>query len=177
LNSGEVYFSIYEIFFPSIGIGIGDFLTVTGGMSIITGSPEQILFVAPKLRVVKFEGFQLSTGMIYAGILDESFGIAYGVFTTGSSTASFTGGLGYGFVNGDFADNPFLMLGGDINLSKSSKLITENWFIPNDDNTIVMSFGLRFYGKHLAADFGLIKIPELDFGFPFFPWVGFAYKF
>lgn len=176
LKAGEGYFSIYEIFFPSIAIGVTDFLTINGGMSLFPGADQQLLFIAPKVRFVNTEIFQLSSGILYAGISDESFGIAYGVFTIGSSIASLTGGLGLGFVNGDFSENPFLMIGGELQLSNSVKFLTENWILPESE-TALISFGLRFFGRHLAADFALMTITEEVEGFPFIPWIGFAYNF
>lgn len=176
LKGGEGYFSVYEIFFPSIAVGIGDYFTLNGGMSLFPGADRQLLYIAPKVNIISATAFKLSAGTLYAGISGESFGFAYGVFTVGSSSAALTGGIGWGFVNGEFSENPAVLLGGEIQLSNSVKLLSENWILPEAESSII-SFGIRFFGQHLAADFGLITVTEDVEGFPFIPWLGFAYNF
>ena len=45
-------------------------------------------------------------------------------------------------------------------------------------NAITISEEARFFGENLAADFGLIHVAGSDIeGFPFIPWIGFAYNF
>ncbi len=109
-------------------------------------------------------------------IFDYSFGMSYGIATYGTSRASVTGGLGWGFVDGKLSGSPALILGGETQLSNSIKLITENWFPPKTDVAII-SFGIRFFGENIAGDFGLMTTTKSNGGFPFFPWVGFAYNF
>ena len=71
-----------------------------------------------------------------------------------------------------------LMLGLEIQISRVSKIISENWIFPATDESITfISLGIRFYGSNLAADFGLITSTEASGSFPFLPWLGFAYNF
>ena len=176
LSAGEGYFSAYEIFFPFLAIGITDFITLAGGVTLFPGAEQQIIYIAPKVRAVHLDNFDLSGGVLFCHIEDEDFGILYGVTSYGTSRASLTLGLGWGFVNGETADNPALMIGGEIQVSNSVKILTENWKIPEDEDLII-SFGLRFFGEHLAADFGLLTTTGEKSGFPFVPWIGFAYNF
>ena len=176
LSAGEGYFSAYEIFFPFLAIGITDFITLAGGVTLFPGAEQQIIYITPKVRAVHLDNFDLSGGILYCHIEDENFGILYGVTSYGTSRASLTLGLGWGFVNGETADNPALMIGGEIQVSNSVKILTENWKIPEDEDLII-SFGLRFFGEHLAADFGLLTTTGEKSGFPFVPWIGFAYNF
>ncbi|MFH2031255.1 MAG: hypothetical protein ABIJ40_11660, partial [Bacteroidota bacterium] len=64
---------------------------------------------------------------------------------------SFTGGLGWGYVDDELADSPILLIGAEFQASNSIKLITENWILPQDSPSII-SFGIRFFGDYLAAD-------------------------
>ena len=176
LEKGAGYFSIYEIFFPMLAIGITDFFTFSGGMSLFPGSDEQILYVAPKVRLLHTKEVDFSTGILYAILFDENFGIAYGVGTFQKSGYAVTGGMGWGFVDGDFSSTPVVMLGLEAGLSRRLKFISENWFVPVEDGGL-LSFGLRFFGKYLAADFGLMKPLESTDGFPFLPWIGFTVNF
>ena len=176
LSAGEGYFSAYEIFFPFLAVGITDFITLSGGVSLFPGLEEQVIYIAPKVRVLHLENFDLSGGVLYCHVDEEDFGIFYGVTSVGSSKASFTLGLGWGYADGETAESPAIMFGGEIQLSNSVKIVSENWKLPEEDN-LVLSFGLRFFGEHLAADFGLVTTTGETEGFPFIPWIGFAYNF
>jgi hypothetical protein len=179
LKTGQGYFSIYEVFFPFVAVGLTDFLSIAGGMTLVPGAESQLFYIAPKITPVHVENFDLAAGVLYILIPadSENAGIVYGVSTYGTDKASLTVGLGWGFMGDDFSDKPVLVLGGDVRLSHKTKLITENWILPNSDVSLV-SLGIRFFGESLAADFGLVypagEDPE---GFPFLPWVGFAYNF
>jgi hypothetical protein len=179
LKTGQGYFSIYEIFFPFVAVGLTDFLSIAGGMTLVPGAENQLFYIAPKITPVHLENFDVAAGVLYILIPtdSENAGIVYGVSTYGTEKASLTVGLGWGFLGDDFSDKPILVLGGDVRLSGKTKLITENWILPDSDVSLV-SLGIRFFGENLAADFGLVypagEDPE---GFPFLPWVGFAYNF
>ena len=176
LSAGEGYFSAYEIFFPFLAVGITDFITLSGGVSLFPGLEEQVIYIAPKVRVLHLDNFDLSGGVLYCHVDEEDFGIFYGVTSVGSSKASLTLGLGWGYADGETAESPAVMFGGEIQLSNSVKIVSENWKLPEEDN-LFLSFGLRFFGEHLAADFGLVTTTGETEGFPFLPWIGFAYNF
>ena len=180
LKSGQGYFSDYEIFFPMLAVGIADVVTLAGGMSLIPGASEQALYFAPKITALHLEKFDLAGGVLYIHIPDDesfNFGIAYGVATIGTERASLTCGLGWGFAEGEFANEPIILLGGELRASNSIKFITENWIPPSSD-VVLCSFGIRFFGDQLAADLGLLTpLGGRTEGFPFIPWVGFVYNF
>jgi hypothetical protein len=177
LPKGKGYFSIYEIFMPMLAIGVTDYLTIAGGVSLIPGASEQAVYLAPKVRVVNLEKTKVSAGVLYIQVSDVSLGIVYGVGTYGTQKASISAGIGYGFADGDFAKRPVVMVGGELRVSNSVKFISENWFPPKSEG-FLYSFGVRFFGEHLAADFGLMGISSSSTeGFPFIPWIGFVYNF
>lgn len=179
LKAGQGYFSDYEVFFPFVAVGLTDFFTLAGGMTLVPGADEQLFYIAPKITPIHANNFDLATGVLYVKVPDEEegAGIIYGVGTYGTEEAALTFGIGYGFSGGEFADKPIFALGGEYRISKSIKLITENWIIP-DSEVQLLSVGIRFFGRSLAADFGLIYPAGGDTeGFPFLPWVGFAYNF
>ena len=180
LKSGQGYFSAYQIFFPFVAVGVTGFITLAGGMSLLPGANEQLFYLAPKIRFAHLQDFDLAGGILYiapTGADDSGGGIAYGVTTYGSAKTALTLGLGWGFAGDDFAEKPVVMIGGEVRTSHKTKLISENWLIPDSDVNL-LSFGIRFFGENLAADFALIYPTAADMdGFPFFPWVGFAYNF
>ncbi|MGD0338926.1 MAG: hypothetical protein ABSB78_09065 [Bacteroidota bacterium] len=179
LKSGQGYFSDYELFFPFLAIGVTDFLTLAGGISIFPGLNGQLIYLAPKITPIQLEKFNLAGGVLYITTTSggDGVGIIYSVGSYGNQNASLTAGLGWGFYGSKIADKPIVMLGGELRISNSCKFITENWIPPNSDIAII-SFGLRFFGENLAADLGFIR-PTVSggSGFPFIPWLGFAYNF
>jgi hypothetical protein len=179
LPAGSGYFSVYEIFFPMIAVGVTDFLALSGGVSLFPGADEQIIYLAPKVTFYDSDVTSISGGILYVTLPSEGdAGIAYGVATFGSQKFSGTAGFGFGFVDGDFSSKPMLMLGLELRISKVSKIISENWIFPASDESInFISLGIRFFGTNLAADFGLITSTEASGNFPFLPWLGFAYNF
>lgn len=184
LKAGQGYVAFYEIFFSYIGVGIVDFFSVGGGMTLFPGATDQLYYVVPKLAFpLADETVSLGVGAIYTNLFANDFegaGIVYGIGTAGTDKAAITLGLGYGFHGSDIAEHPVLVLGGEAQLSNSAKLITENWF-PVGSDVSILSFGVRFFGDKLAADIGFMyplrKGSGISNGFPFLPWLGFAYNF
>jgi len=177
LPQGKGYFSAYEIFFPFLAVGITDFVTLGGGISLFPGAKEQIVYLAPRIRIVHIEGFDLSGGVLYLSVSKQSGGMLYGVGTIGSPRAGLTVGLGWGFSEGEYSHAPTVVLGGEAQVTNSIKLITENWFNSNIGQGLI-SFGLRFFGEQIAGDFGLMRSTTWGGeGLPFLPWIGFAYNF
>ncbi|MCF8261019.1 MAG: hypothetical protein K9J12_09610 [Melioribacteraceae bacterium] len=177
LPGGSGYFSIYEIFFPFLAIGVTDNIILSGGFSLFPGAAEQMFYIAPKIRLFGQDNLDLATGIIYANVSNNSFGIAYGVGTYSTEKTAITFGIGWGYDDEwEFSKTPFLMFGAELKTSKSIKIITENWLIPGSESLLI-SFGLRFFGEYLAADFGFITSTSANGGFPFVPWLGFAYNF
>jgi len=180
LKSGRGYFSAYEIFLASLAIGIGDVFSMAGGMSLLPGAEQQLFFLAPRIFASVGSSVDVAAGLLYGGVTGEedNAGIVYGVTTVGSPYVSLTLGLGYGFSGDDFAEDPIILAGFEAQLSSSVKFISENWIVVGSD-VIPVSFGIRFFGDHLAADFAFfypLGSEEME-GFPFVPWIGFAYNF
>ena len=102
----------------------------------------------------------------------DNFNILYSVTTYSQKNFSVTAGLGIETID----KKPVLMLGAELRTSEYAKLITENWFFA-DSEVQFISLGIRFFGKHIAADFAFITPWNTDADFHLFPWIGFAYNF
>jgi hypothetical protein len=176
------YFADYELFFPFLSFGIADIFTLSGGMTLFPGAPDQLYYIAPKISLpLGTDNFNLAGGILYTNItsgVTGGAGIAYGVTTLGSRDASLTFGLGMGYAGGEFAQSPIVLVGGEVRLSNSVALISENW-IPTGGDIQLISFGFRFFGDHLSADLAFLHpmTSSKTEGFPFLPWVGFCYNF
>lgn len=180
-KAGSGYFSDYELLFPFLSIAVTDFLVLSGGMSIVPGASEQLIFLAPKVRFFNSENFCASGGLLYINIPEEIDNVAlgYGVITIGTQKAGLS--LGYGTQissSGEDDLTGILMVGGDVQLSNSVKLMSENYIpVGVEDMDIVYSFGVRFFGDNLSVDLGFFGVTAEAEGWPFIPWVGFTYNF
>jgi len=75
-------------------------------------------------------------------------------------------------------DEMIFLLGGELQTSNSTKIITENWIPSSGDAAI--SLGVRFFGERLAVDLAFITAASIlddASGWPFIPWVDFAVNF
>lgn len=177
--AGSGYFADYYIFFPLLSYGVTDRVTVAGGASLIPGATEQLLYFTGKVGVVRAPRVNVAVGGLYARVTGETgyAGIAYGVGTFGSEDYAFTVGAGYPFANGNRAQDPVWMLGGEARVGGGTKLLLEAWKAPRAED-VPFIFGLRFFGRKVAVDFGFVNVLGSNTqGFPFLPWVDFAVKF
>lgn len=181
LGHGVGYVAVYELFFPFVAVGLRDFMTLAGGVSIIPGVGTQALYFAPKATLLDQRNLDVAIGGIIGSTtsLEDAGGLLFGIGTFGGSEAAITVGAGFGFVDGEFSTRPILLLAGEYQIANSIKLLSENYVIPGYGDAILASGGIRFFGSRIAADIGLLTMPTLlgEGGFPFFPWLGFAYTF
>ena len=178
LAEGSGYFSDYYVFFPGFAYGMSDHFTIGGGVSLIpgVGIDEQLFYFTPKMGIVQSRDFNVSTGVLLIRVPDEeTAGIAYGVATWGGVDKNFTLGAGYGFVEGDLADKPMLVLGVEQRGSEHISAVSENWFIPGSD-IFIFSGGLRFFGENLSVDLAFWTFTGEDSG-TLIPYVDFVYNF
>ncbi|MCB0306841.1 MAG: hypothetical protein KDI38_23970, partial [Calditrichaeota bacterium] len=129
LKQGEGYFQNIWLFFNGVAVGITDNITIGGGMSVFPTDDflsDNIFYLTPKIGVHAGSNVDLAVGALYIFLpFDDGFddgsnsaGILYGVATLGDDNHNLTGGLGYGFANGELADSPVMMLGGEYRLGK-----------------------------------------------------------
>jgi len=176
LKKGTGYLAVYEILMPFVGVGVTDNLILAGGSPLFFGGEgSRPFWVAPKFTFLDTENTQAAVGVLAFAVEDESAGIIYGVLTRGGTKASFTVGMGYGYVNDDLAENPAFMVGGEIRTSRRIKFVTENYLFPG--GTGLVSAGPRFFGERLSADLGLMAPVGWDGDFFVFPLINFVWNF
>ena len=188
LRKGEGYFSDYYVFFPGISYGVTNYFSFMAGFSILPGANfnEQLKYIAPRFAIDLNEKMAVSAGALYASATEDfAAGIGFLIGTYGERDKSLTLGLGLGYTkneadNFSFGEHPIFVIGGNIRLSNSVSLISENWIITGGDFDLGMqpfAFAFRFFGDHLSGDVGLIIIGDvIKEGFPI-PWLSFVYNF
>ena len=188
LHKGAGYIADYYVFFPGVAYGFTDHFSLAAGLSLIPGLGfgDQILSLAPRLSVYESDDLALSVGTLYMSVAGEGTGgMAFVVGTKGPPDRSFTFGVGLSYTADkgekiEFAEHPVIVFGGNIRLSDSTALVSENWLITGQGlglSNQPLAIALRFFGENLAVDLGTIIIGEiLKEGFPI-PWLSFAYHF
>lgn len=186
LGKKEGYFNDTYLFLLSVQGGFNSRFNLGGGMSVLPldDFTDNVLFITPKVGLVASPKFNLAIGGLAGfagGLVDDgataNFGVVYGVGTVGSPDASITFGTGVAYAEGNFADRPVAMLGGEARLSRRIAFVSENYLIPNEDVNSIVSYGLRFFGEKLSADLAFWNLPGKDAVFPGIPYVAFSVKF
>jgi hypothetical protein len=186
LRQGEGYFTDVYLFFPGFAYGLTDNFSIGGGVSLFPGLDfdEQLFYLTPKVGVSAVENIDLAVTALLVRIPDDGdgdddeflAGVLFGTGTIGSDDHSLSFGIGYGFADGEMADKPAGMLGGEIRLARRLSFVSENWVFPEVDEPLV-SYGLRFFGESLAVDLALFNILGDDALFPGVPFVDFVWNF
>jgi hypothetical protein len=181
IEAGNVYFTDYLIFFPSINVGVTDFLSAGAGISVIPGAQNELLYGNIKATFLN-KNFSENSICIAGGAAfanttagnTSGSSVFYALVTYSRNPFSLT----VGFIDPNQHNANILLLGGELRLSNSVKLISEDYYSPTGEFG-VYSFGIRFFSDKIAGDFGFFTYRDLlDYsGFPFIPWLGFTYNF
>lgn len=183
LERGQGYISSYFLFFPFVGVGVSDRITLAAGTPILPNAMGELFYVAPKVTVASRPDLDLAVGALAffaTRELDEgSIGLVYGVGTFGGPDQAVTVGSGWGFALGGrssrIESDPVILLGGEFRAGERVKFVTENWIVPTAGAGIITG-GIRFFGDRLAADLGLGAGFD-DSTFCCLPMVNFVYNF
>ncbi len=170
LPQGEGYVSSYWLFFPFVGYGVTDWLTIAGGTPVIPGLLGEVFYLAPKVTLLNRGKLSVSGGALSFFVTEEidegNAGILYGVGTYGTRDNAVTFGAGWFYAQTDGYSNtsnePVFMLGGERRISRRVKFVTENWFSVNPGVNGMFSGGFRFIGDRLSADLGFAGMSGVE---------------
>lgn len=175
LRRGEVSFGVFQFIAPFVQVGVTDRISIGGGTPLLFGIDEwdRPFWITPKVQVLNGRQAQAAVGLLHVFDTDgDGGGIAYGVGTFGNSDNAGTLGAGL-MYSGD--DRGWIIMGGaEGRVSRSVKVMTENYIWKNGDG--ILSGGIRLLGERLSADLALavpIGFDELIA----FPVVNFVYVF
>lgn len=179
---GTGYVVLHEVFFLSGAWGPGAGVTLSGGLSLIPGSGEQLIWFAPKITLLERDQVSVAGGFL-AGTLTGSAdagGILYGVSSFGSRARTGTVGVGFLFGGGEVDDTPIILFSGEWALGDRTSLISENYAVPTEGSGALISLGVRLRMSRMTMDFAGITHSSL-FGdgdeIAIIPWLGVTRNF
>ncbi|NDK54998.1 hypothetical protein GWO68_03615 [Pontibacter sp. BT213] len=168
LRKGEAYYQNTYLVLNSFNYGLTDNFTIGGGFELIsTFSGEPTFFITPKYTFPVAEKWRAGAGVLYltSTLADDGFsglGVGYGIVTYGNTDNNATLGLGYGYVDGEFASRPIVTLSGMKRVSRKLGLVSENWFVPSEDiSGGIYSYGLRFMGERITVDLAFLNNKDI----------------
>lgn len=161
---------------PTIHAGITDYINIGFGVSV----PVGLYYFAPKVRFLKTEAVSMSAGMLWCPKQEnssfESFGIGYIAASIGSQRASLNIGVGYNFTEDLFEKKPIVQVGGDLQVGKGFKIISENWIVVGETIPL-LSAGFRAFYDFINFDLLAVFVPDRDFPLPFYPIASIGFNF
>jgi hypothetical protein len=198
LRPGEGYYQNTMIAVNSFNVGVTNWFSIGGGIeffttiaSITVGDFSPTFFITPKVGFKVAPNLRIGTGVLYLQLLGNEVNFAnfYGVVTYGNEDNNITGGIGWGYSkikvvdDGAWMKKPLVTLSGTARMSRKLAFISENWFVPEADETGItyypfFSYGLRFMGESISVD--LLFLNNEDIIRAFFlgiPLVSFTVKF
>jgi len=185
LKKGEAYYQNSYLFANIFHVGVTDNFSIGGGfdfLSLSNGTP--VLMIMPRFTFEIDERLRAGVGITYAHSFFEGWGgvgYAFTNLTVGGAEQNVTIGGGLGFVNNEGFNETLalLTLSGMTRVSNRVSLMTENYLGTSNGQTEFLSiYGLRFQGKGLSADLGLVNNNHIAEAWPIgIPYVGFAVKF
>lgn len=181
LEKGSGYYQNVWIFVSAFNYAFTDYFSVTAGFEILSLMVADLdaygYYVNPKVSFKVADNLYIGGNLLYANTIKttEDFGglgTLNGFATYGNSNNNITAGLGWGFVDGDFSSKPVITISGMVRASKRLAFVSENWILPIDGASGLISYGVRFLGQNTSIDLAFINsleeisgigIPILDF--------------
>jgi len=184
LKRGEGYYQNVWVMFNQVSVGVTDNFSVGFGVfpTFFFGGPTPI-WITPKVSIpIKKDKVNVGLGALVGTVVGEEgtgFGLAYGVTTFGSRDKNVNIGLGYGFVDGEWANTPTITMSAMIRTGRRGYFVTENYLLDaGESNFVLLSLGGRVVWSRISLDFGGF-IPaggDVD-TFIIVPWLGFVVPF
>ena len=191
LRGGQAYLNLYGtwmVLLPLANVGITDFFSLAGGVSLIPWPLPQAVYFSPKVTPIHTKYASIAGGGLFLSTTDDvnlDTGIGYCIATVGNENVAATFGLGWGYTQDEVDHEPVILLGGEVRLNRHVKLITENWLAQEEswldfsEGTAYMFLGARFIDEKSTADAGVIHL--VNAAHPgvssWIPWVGITVNF
>ncbi len=176
LRQGEGYVGAYGFVLPNVQVGLTDRISIGAGAPVSVGGKQHPFWVTPKVQLFNGTRTQAAVGVMhFLNVGDVNVGIAYGVVTHGSADSAVSAGAGLAYYgsNDHHGGVGIVMVGGEHRVSRSVKLVTENYLFRGGGMAMG---GVRWHRENLSADFGVVAPVGRDFIY-LFPMANIAWRF
>jgi hypothetical protein len=184
LKKGEGYYQNIWVLFNQVSYGVTNYFSIGAGILpvFLFGGGATPVWITPKFSIpVVKDKFNVGAGALLGTVLGESgtgFGLLYGLTTAGSRDMNVSLGVGYGVSGSGWAKSPLISLSALARTGARGYLITENYYMNMDGETLVLlSAGFRWVIKKAGLDFGLVVPVQQDITFFAIPWLGVTIPF
>jgi len=177
MPKGKGYVAAYELLFPFVAVAVTNSLLVAAGTPLFGNlDEERVVYLAPKLGLYSNGLTDFAIGGFFFHEVGNSFsgleyGALYGVLTRGTPDRAVLLAAGAVYDEDGFRDEAIVMLGAEMRVSRTIKLITENYFTSVRS---LSSIGVRFFGERLSADLGVALFVDEGDVSPTLPIVNFV---
>jgi hypothetical protein len=163
LRQGENTLQVINLFLAGGNFGITNNISLGGYVSLIPGIglDNQFVMLTPKVSFPVSEKLHVAAGALYLRTPsfdydDRSYGVGilYGAATYGSADDNVTGGLGYGFFEGEIGSTPIVLVGGQKRISRRISLISENYIIADSHAGIGGLYGIKINWHRTSLGLG-----------------------
>lgn len=180
LKKGMGYYQNIYVLFNNFAYALSDNITFTGGFSLIPAVQplNQLFFVTGKAGFEIADGHYLGAGLgaATAEILEDGFFTGFANYTHEFHRGSLTGGL-MGFSTSEKIGTYAIYTGGNYRILERISLVTENFYFPDANDPIVISYGVRLMGENISFDLALFR-PGLGTDYVFgIPYIDFVFNF
>lgn len=160
LEKGEAYYQNIWVLYNQATFGVSDHFSLSAGMVplFLLRAGVTPVWLVPKISIPIKEGRSHAAAGAFLGALlgeQETFGIVFGSFTLGNRDSNGTLGMGWGYAGGSWATSPIVNIGFMARTSQRGYFISENYIIPGNTATVVLSGGGRRILGRTGLDFGL----------------------
>ena len=183
LEKGEMYYQNLSVFFNQVQYGVSEQFSIGltfelfSLLAALDSSRYQPGFaLSPKVSIPLIEEeVQLGLGAMFVEIPDSDefldLGFVLGTVTFGTEDRHVSAGLGFGLVEGDFSVQPIYLGSGQYRFSRRWHFMSENTWVPAAKLGL-FNFGLRYRGRQVHWDLGLIIAGEKGEQFDQLPLLG-----
>ena len=192
LKKGDGYYQNIELVWNHFAYAFSDYFTLGFDFEVASilarfndadfGGFFPIMGITPKFSFPVNDKFHVGAGALFVIIPfdgTEFFSLPYVVGTFGNKDKNFTIGYGVPLANELDSFISVIMVSGQTRVSRSIALVSENWIGFGDGGSIYAGVhGLRYIGKKVTWDFGLILAGgEGEFFVSPIPYVGIMIPF
>lgn len=177
LRKSRGYFASSWFLVHSVGVGLSDRLSLSGGMFWLPGLAldDAPVWVFPRYTMVRRPDKALAVGAVAArfpeAVTDNpelrTGGLLYGVMTFGDEEGNQSIGVGWPYQGGRLADSPGIVAGMMGRINRRTVLVAEAWVLRTERQQLAAFFGARFFGEQGSVDLFLVgyPVPVITFAF------------